>query len=127
MNTEVTRFLDALNHPLRKEIELLREIVLSVDAQLVENIKWNGPNYSIGNLDRITIKIQPPKCIQLILHCGAKKQDLSARPIRSGFEDLLDWKSNDRAVITFFHADEIQLRKAQLILAVKEWLLSTTE
>jgi len=76
INTEVTDFLNELNHPFRDEIEQLRICVLSADKNLTENIKWNGPNYCFDNEDRITMRIQPPtKQVQLIFHRGAKKQE----------------------------------------------------
>lgn len=72
IKSEVDIFLDECNHPLRKEIEKLRVVILSSEKKLTENIKWNGPNYSIGDIDCITMNIQPPKIIQLIFHRGAK-------------------------------------------------------
>ena len=59
-NTDVTSFLDEQNHPFRKEIEQLRNCILSTSNNLTENIKWNGPNYCFDNKDRITMRIQPP-------------------------------------------------------------------
>lgn len=44
LNSEVSRFLDELNHPLRTEIEQLRQTVINSTAGLTENIKWNVPN-----------------------------------------------------------------------------------
>jgi uncharacterized protein YdhG (YjbR/CyaY superfamily) len=61
LNKEVTQFLDNLNHPLRKEIEELRQIVLNSENELTENIKWNGPNYCFINTDKITMII-PDQC-----------------------------------------------------------------
>lgn len=119
--------MDEINHPLRSEIELLRDIIVSADARLAENFKWNGPNYSLENADRITMKIQPPKCIQLILHCGAKKQKEPEKRIIEGDSDLLDWKTNDRAVITLLTKEEILLKKSAVILILKEWLAKTNQ
>ncbi|MET3732722.1 hypothetical protein ABID46_002313 [Moheibacter stercoris] len=39
LNIEVTEFLNELNHPLRKEIELLREIIINATSGLSKNIK----------------------------------------------------------------------------------------
>jgi hypothetical protein len=72
-NKKVTKFLDELIHPLREEIEQLRQIILGSNSDLTENIKWNGPNYCFKGEDRITMKIQPPKQILLVFHRGAKK------------------------------------------------------
>ena len=53
LNKDVTRFLNELDHPLREEIETLRQIILEASALLEENIKWNGPNYSVGVEDQL--------------------------------------------------------------------------
>jgi uncharacterized protein YdeI (YjbR/CyaY-like superfamily) len=60
LNSEVTAFLDEQKNPFRKEIEQLRNCILSANTDLTENIKWNGPNYCFDNEDRITMRIQPP-------------------------------------------------------------------
>lgn len=72
LSSSVTSFLNDLDHPLRNEIETLREIILGTDDHLSENVKWNGPNYSLNGEDIITMKIQPPTKIQVIFHGGAK-------------------------------------------------------
>ena len=48
---------------------------MSTDYELTEGIKWNGPNYSINGEDRITIRINPPKQLQVIFHRGAKVKE----------------------------------------------------
>jgi hypothetical protein len=75
LNGEVTAFLDNLKHSLREEIEYLRKIIMSTDYELTEGIKWNGPNYSINGEDRITIRINPQKHLQVIFHRGAKVKE----------------------------------------------------
>ncbi|MEZ4830361.1 MAG: DUF1801 domain-containing protein [Bacteroidia bacterium] len=122
LSPEATAFLDKLNHPLRTEIERLRETILDAGADLSENIKWNGPNYTSGEDDRITMRIHPPVKIQLILHRGAKK--LAPLPSRLIADDsgLLDWKENDRAVITFKSAAEIENARPALMRIVAAWI-----
>ena len=122
LNPEVSTFLDAQNHPLRSEIELLRQCMLSSNKNLSENIKWNGPNYCLGGEDRITMKVQPPKNIQLIFHRGAKvKEQPKEKLIKEDF-GLLDWKGNDRAVATFKTIKEIENSKKSLSTIITEWL-----
>lgn len=122
MNKEVTTFLDSQNHPFRKEIEALRKLILSANKELIENIKWNGPNYVYKNEDRITMRIQPPKQVQLIFHCGAKvKAQPKTKLIKTDF-GLLEWKGNDRAVATFKTFQNIEKSKTNLIQIVKEWI-----
>jgi uncharacterized protein YdeI (YjbR/CyaY-like superfamily) len=124
-NKEVTQFSDDQNHPFRSEIEVLRLLILNTNLELTENIKWNGPNYSFAEQDRITIKIQPPKNIQIIFHCGAKvKEQPKGKLIKNDF-GLLIWKENNRAVATFNSMQEIKKNALQLSSIVKEWLASS--
>ncbi|MEJ0033364.1 MAG: DUF1801 domain-containing protein [Bacteroidota bacterium] len=113
-SNDVTTFLNDLKLPLRKEIDELRDIILSSDNKLSENIKWNGPNYSVGDHDRVTMRVQPPKQIQLILHRGAKVVKEPKGKLIDDSSDLLEWKGNDRAVITFKTMDEIKASKKDL-------------
>jgi hypothetical protein len=126
LNKEVTNFLDALNHPFRAEIEDLRNLILSSNSNLTENIKWNGPNYCIGDDDRITMRIQPPKKqTQLIFHRGAKKLDQPKEKLIKHPSKLLIWKENDRAIITFQSATEIENGTAELREIITEWINAT--
>jgi hypothetical protein len=126
LNNEVTKFLDELNHPFRKEIELLRNFILTANNKLTENIKWNGPNYCFYNEDRITMRIQPPaKQVQLIFHRGAKKQTQPKNKIISNKSKMLVWKENDRAIITFKNMLDIENGKAELTNIVTEWINAT--
>lgn len=122
LNSEVTKFLDGLNHPLRAEIELLRQIILGSDAGLTENIKWNGPNYCYNDQDRLTMRIQPPKLIQLIFHRGAKKIKQPEEKLIKDKTGLLVWKENDRAVASFKNTDEIIIARPGLEEVIHDWM-----
>lgn len=126
LNKEVTQFLGQLDHPLRQEIEALRQIILQADERLAENIKWNGPNYSIHGEDRITMRIQPPKQIQLIFHRGAKVEEQPKEKLIKDAAGLLVWKSNDRAIASFVSLSSITVVKSALIEIVQDWLVSTS-
>ncbi len=125
MNSEVSKFLDELNHPLRNEIEQLSEYILSAKSGISENIKWNGPNYTYNGEDRITMKIQPPKNIQLIFHRGAKVLEMPKEKLLKKDSGLLNWKANDRAVATFVTMEEIVSNKEPLCSIVDEWISAT--
>ena len=123
LNYEVTAFLDGLNHPFRNEIEQLRIYILSANTGLEENLKWNGPNYSFDTEDRITMRIQPPKKeVQLVFHRGAKKQPQPKQKLISDKSEMLVWKDNSRAVITFKGLPEIEKGQQMLADIVNEWL-----
>lgn len=125
INQVVSDFLEQQNHPFRDEIELLRNIILSVDNKLTENIKWNGPNYSYENEDRITMRVQPPVAqVQLIFHRGAKKQEPSKDKLIANISKLLNWKENDRAIITYKSMKDIEDSKSELSYIIKDWINS---
>lgn len=124
---DVAKFLDDLNHPLRKQIDLLRRIILSAGADLEENIKWNGPNFTHRGTDRITMRIHPPTQLQLVFHRGAAVKNPPVSRIIDDHAGLLDWKSNDRAVATFRSELDITKRKQALTRIVKAWIEASNE
>jgi len=124
-SNEVSLFLDALNHPLRNEIEFLRAIILLANTEFSENIKWNGPNYSFRDEDRITMRIHPIKQIQLIFHRGAKKLEQPSSQLIQETSGLLTWKENDRAVATFKSMLDIKKAESELSEIVKKWIEAT--
>ncbi|MGG7664451.1 DUF1801 domain-containing protein [Dyadobacter sp. BHUBP1] len=127
LNKDVTQFLDELHHPLRQEIEALRLIILDASALLEENIKWNGPNYSVGTEDRITMRIQPPKQIQLVFHRGAKVKDQPKERIVQDISGLLAWREHDRAIATFKNMEAVEAATQILPGIVREWIAATVE
>lgn len=124
INAEVTKFLNALNHPLRAEIEELRLIILNSTEGLTENIKWNGPNYSFNDQDRVSMRILPPKQIQLIFHRGAKKMIQPKDKLIEDTSGLLIWKENDRAIATFKNRDEIKKATSNLEKIISSWIIA---
>ena len=125
INNDVTAFLDNLGHPFRTEIEQLRVIILSANQELTENIKWNGPNYCFDNNDRITMRIQPPKQIQLIFHRGVKVQEQPKNRLINDQTGLLTWKENDRAIATFKNIDDIETHQKALTDIINNWINET--
>jgi hypothetical protein len=125
LNIEVTKFLDDLYHPLRAGIEQLRMIILNADDRITENIKWNGPNYCFENQDRITMRVHPPKQIQVIFHRGIKKLVQPKDKIIDDNSALLVWKENDRAVVSFKDIKSVEKSGSELKDIVNKWITAT--
>ncbi|HTF16790.1 MAG TPA: DUF1801 domain-containing protein [Chryseolinea sp.] len=123
---DVSKFLDGLDHPLRKEIDQVRRIILAAGTELAENIKWNGPNFTHRGEDRITMRIHPPTQIQLVFHRGAVALKQPSSPIISDASGLLVWKANDRAVATLRSEPDITKRKSALTRIVNAWIEATS-
>lgn len=124
-NKEVDRFLDEKKNPLRKDNEALRQINLNANKELKENIKWNDPNYTFKSEDRITMRIQPPKQVQLIFHRGAKVLEAPKDQLISEDFGILAWKGNDRAVASIKNSADIEDQRKALTAIVKSWVNAT--
>lgn len=127
MNEEVTVFLKGLDHPLSAEVSVLRKIILETQVELKENIKWNAPNYIYDNEDRVTMKLYPPRQIQLIFHRGAKVKNQPKNKLIHDETGLLVWKENDRAVVSFKNEDEIKKNEKNIQKWIQDWTEAALE
>lgn len=127
IENEVDAFLKDLKHPLIKEIEILRAIILNADSLLEENVKWNGPNFFYKGADRISMRIHPATQLQLILHRGAKVLAPLKEKLIEDNSDLLMWKGNDRAVITFKDMQAITTNEKVLQKIIVKWLAAASK
>ncbi|MBK7259220.1 MAG: DUF1801 domain-containing protein [Ignavibacteriae bacterium] len=125
LNTEVTALVAALKHPMAKEITALRKLILASHKGLGETIKWNSPNFAVGSEDRITLRIQPIRHIQIILHHGAKPVKPKTKPV-TDTSGLLDWKGTDRAVLEILTPADLKKHQRVIGKIVREWVEATT-
>jgi hypothetical protein len=122
---EVDEFMQALDHPLKAEIEAVRAVVLGADEQMSERIKWNAPSFGRGGEDRVTMRLQPGDVLQLIFHRGAKVKDATG----FAFDDttgLLQWVAADRATVTLTDIEDVQAKSAAIGKVVGEWVRATS-
>lgn len=125
---DVTTFLEDKNYAFNDGVELLRKLILDADKQLSENIKWNSPNYSFEEKDRITMRIHPTKKeIQIIFHCGAKVKIQPKERLIKDETGLLTWKTNDRAIANFSTINEIENHQLAFQKLCSEWINSTKD
>ena len=125
---QVDKFINSLEHPLKKEIEQVRKIILETDKDLTEHIKWNAPSFCLHGEDRITFNLHGKESFRLIFHRGARVKDNKTR--ERLFEDqtgLLTWASPDRAVAEFGNMDDVVSKTAALKTIVRIWLEITRE
>lgn len=118
----VSAFMLALDHPFKKEIEVLRRIILAADPSIREGIKWKVPSFRTTEYFA-TMHLRAKKGIGVILHLGAKVR-ASSSP-RVDIRDparLLQWMGADRAMVSFGDAKEIGARRRAFDAVVKEWV-----
>ncbi len=121
-DTDVIAYLRDLKHPLKKEIEAVRRIVLGVSPAIGEGVKWNAPSFRTEKEYFATVNMRAKESVQLIFHLGAK-----ASPNLKTFKiadpkGLMKWLSKDRALVTLGAGRDIPANRAALEAIVRAWL-----
>ncbi len=116
----VITFLRELDHPLKKEIEAVRRIILGVSPEIREGIKWNSPSFRTTEYFA-TLNLRQGR-VWLILHMGAKVKDNTKGVQIADPAGLLEWLAKDRCVVKFSDAKDIQAKRAALEGIVREWI-----
>ena len=117
----VSDFIVELTHPHKAGIELLRAMILGLDARISEEIKWNAPSFKLND-HFATFKLYPPKNIQLVLHTGAKvKNNIKAFSIDDP-DNLLKWPAADRSLLTLTSTEDLKAHKYSVLRIVKQWV-----
>ena len=120
----VEAFMLQLEHPHKPAIELLRKLVLGVDASIHEGIKWNAPSFRTSEYFATTY-LRSKTGIGLILHLGAKVREPADGGVAINDPDkLLKWLGKDRAMLEFASADELEGKKPALIAVLRQWIRS---
>ncbi|MBL0697969.1 DUF1801 domain-containing protein [Comamonas sp. JC664] len=122
---EVERFMRELEHARKAEVESLRTAILAAHPGISERIKWNAPSFCFKGDDRVTFKLRPRDCVQLIFHRGTKVK--STRGF--SFEDrsgLLTWAAEDRAVVTLRDLQDVTAKQAALVQVAVQWMEETS-
>ena len=120
----VIAFLAELDHPLKPEIEAVRQIILDVSPEIREGIKWNSPSFRTTDFSAtLNLRAKDGKDrVWLILHRGAKVKDNSKDLQIADPAGLLEWLAKDRSLVTFADAKDIKAKKAALQTIVRDWI-----
>lgn len=118
---EVDAFMRKLNHPLKAEMEAVRAIILGVNPEISEGIKWNAPSFRVKEYFA-TINLRKDEVL-VILHLGAKVKDNSTSGLTiNDPTGLLEWLSKDRAAVRFRDIKAIKTGKVAFMNVVRQWI-----
>lgn len=110
---KVDEFLAAKKHPLTKEIELIRAIILETDPKIEETIKWSAPTFMYkGNIASFFMNAK--KAVSLMFHKGATIKDKY---------NLLEGDGKEGRVARFKNIEDIENKKEALQSLIREWIL----
>lgn len=119
---EVRAYLKALKHPLKKEIEAVRLIILGVSPAIGEGIKWNAPSLRAEKRWFATFNVRSQQSVQLIFHLGAKtRPDLKSFNVADP-RGLMRWLGRDRALVTLGAGRDIPTNRKALEAIVRAWI-----
>ena len=110
----VDEFLDALTQPQRDIAARLVGNIRRIKPRLAEGIKWNAPSFQHQGEDRLTLNLSAKDRVRLILHCGVKAGPKRNTRLIESDSELLDWASNDRAIISFLSPQAVRETEREL-------------
>jgi Domain of unknown function (DU1801) len=116
----VEQFLESLVHPFKPDIQRLRKLILSVDPGISEAVKWNAPSFYTGE-HFATMRLNGKPQLQLILHMGAKKNEMPADAIQDP-QKILKWLGPDRACVNFASVGSVDARAQALKDILQQWV-----
>jgi hypothetical protein len=119
---KVDAYMQKFTHPLKEVMEALRQIILKVDKQIGEEVKWNAPTFFYsGEMEPADPKlykryiavsnVHPKDHIMLVLPHGADVDD------GSGF---LEGEYKDgRRLLKFHSMEDVKAKQKQLQEVIK--------
>jgi uncharacterized protein YdhG (YjbR/CyaY superfamily) len=104
---DLATYMQSLDHPLKPEIEQLREILKSADERLSERIKWNAPSYHLNGVDIVTFGplMRKKDEILLVFHHPKVVEIVS---------DILEGQFKDRRLVTLRNQTEVDANAEEL-------------
>lgn len=120
--TPVNEFMQQFEHPLKPEIESVRQLILGAHPSIAEGIKWKAPSFRTDEYFA-TVNVRCQDAVQIILHLGAKvRPDIRERITVADSTSLLEWLGDDRASAKFNDRFEIEAQRPAFEAIVRQWI-----
>lgn len=101
----VDDFLANLDHPMKAEVQAVREIIKGASPAIKEQVKWNAPSFSYKDDYLVTFNLHAKDRIHLVFHNPAIAEVNSA---------LLEGDYKDRRMAYFADMDDVQAKRDAL-------------
>ncbi len=108
---KVDAYMQALEHPLKAEMEAVRAIILGAHEGVTEGIKWNAPSFYYKG-DMVVFNPRAQEYVHLVFPNGIVIEDEGG---------LLEGDYVDRRMAYFRSMDEVKAKQAALANAVRSW------
>lgn len=117
----VSGFMAKLKHPLKADLEAVRQIILEADPAITEEIKWNAPSFRTTE-SFATIHLRSVDRVQLIFHLGAKVRTPMPAIKITDPAGLIKWLAQDRCIVTVGAGKEIEANRDAFAAIIREWI-----
>ena len=120
----IADIMSALDEDARKQVQLLRDIIASLEVDLTEHVKWNAPSYVLHGEDRITMNLRNKQgLVKLVLHMGATRpENKKGDPVLADDEGLVEWASDIRGLVALADVDDLRAKEPALRRVLTRWL-----
>ena len=108
---KVDDFLSQLDHPLKKEMGVLRDIIMQVHPDITEDVKWGGPSFYYKG-DIATFSPRVKDAVALVFH--------QAEGLTAG--EVLEAAPKGKAYAKFKNMAEIEAKSEELKEVIKQWM-----
>ncbi len=109
----VDEFMQEIDYPLKDEVNELRKIILAINPEIVEEVKWNAPSFSYKGA-MVTFNMWAKDKVHLIFHNGAILHDT---------ETVLEGNYKDRRMLYLLDMADVAAKKSALQALVREWIV----
>lgn len=116
----VESLLDSLDHPLRSDVDTVRQMILDASPTIKDGIHWNSLSFRTTEWFA-TFNWKLKDQVQIILHLGAKVKDAAEVADIPDPDDRLKWQAKDRAALTL-HPSEIERCRETVTTLIQEWI-----
>jgi len=105
-NTEqVNDFMEKLDHPFKTEVQMIREMIMKVNKDITEEIKWKAPSFRYKGEYLVTFNLWEKEHIHLVFH----------NPMISKVKSkLLEGDYDHRRMAHFSDANDVKAKKTAL-------------
>jgi transposase len=110
---EVDAYMVKLQHPLKLEIQVVRELLKGVNRQITEQIKWNAPSFSYKGEYLVTFNLRETRRVHLVWHNPAIVK------LKSG---LLEGEYPDRRMSYLSDMADVKAKRQELTGIARELL-----
>jgi uncharacterized protein YdhG (YjbR/CyaY superfamily) len=108
---QVDEFMEKLDHPFKIEVQILREIIMNVNNDITEQIKWKAPSFSYKGEYLVTFNFWERQKIHLVFH----------NPVISKVKSkLLEGDYDHRRMTYFSDEKDIKVKKKALEKVLKD-------